>query len=156
MDDDILRVDQRHLVQHWKMQPSLARQYSTELAEASHELSDAERELKLVFARTARKARETPALYGMNRATDDAVTAAVTVQPEYQEAVKRVNECKRRHDLVRAIVSAIVDRKHTLQALTDLAKLQGYGSEFELPEGEDLSGQLGGRRNFGVRPDDGE
>lgn len=131
--EDFLRIDPLRLDEQLQEQPVLMWHWSEQRAQAAHALADARRELELFEACERRSIRDRPSLYGIEKTTVDAVQDALTVQPGYQQAVEALNKAKALYDSLSAVVSAIVDRKHGLQASVEL-HMMSYGADVRLED----------------------
>ena len=115
-----LSIDKTSLDQEWVEQPALYFKWAKAAADANSDLDRAKSRLELVEAELASSIRGNPSDYGMDKATDKSVDAAVPLQPEYQSAVRKVNEAKHSLAVANAAVNALEHRKRALSLLVEL------------------------------------
>lgn len=134
--DDHLRVtiDPYRLDQEWTYHPDRMQKVGEMLAEANDRVDRMKSALDVCRADTELKIRRKPAAYGLDKATDNAVKAALECDEGVVAAVDRLNKAKRRAGLVKALYEA---RKDCRPALENMVKLYlaGYFGEPKAPAG---------------------
>lgn len=127
-DDDFLAIDEATLDREWVEQPRLFFKYARRLADAQQARDDAAAELDLVKANLELEIREDFKPYGLKKVTDSGVKAIIPKQPEYQNALKELNECKRAVGVLQAAVTALEHRKRALEKLVDLVSMDYFAT----------------------------
>lgn len=135
LDDNqsLLEIDILQLEKEWANHPKLYEQFATKLAHARNELEVARDGLKLMEAKTENDIRQFPDYYGIRKATEGAITKAVVLQDDYQEAVKQVRDAKYAVGLLEAMTESLEHRKKALEKECDLFTSQ-YWSKPRAPE----------------------
>lgn len=125
---DFFELDPNRLHEEWVAQPKLYHKYADRLADARNKYEQDKANLELIEAELSLEIRKDPLLFGLEKATEDAIKKAVLVQKKYREAL--VWTMKRKHvvDTMSAIVQALDHRKKALEKLVDL-RLADYFSE---------------------------
>jgi hypothetical protein len=115
-----LKIDQSRLDEEWVNQPIKHREYTEDAADARREHDEFKAELEVVKAELSRAVRSSPGEYGVEKITDKAVEAAVTVQKEHKKALQNLIDAKHRMDVMSGLVDASDQRKSALGKLVDL------------------------------------
>lgn len=131
-------INPNNLDGEWIRQPGLSRAAGRREADARHAASQAKARLAVVGARLARSIRGAPEKFGLpDRPTIDAVAATVEVQPEYQQAVKDLDDAELAVAYAKADTTAFVDRRKALENLVELLRLDYFSEQEPKP----LSGE---------------
>lgn len=120
-----LRIDEQRLDREWLGQASLYAYWSDRLAEAQHALDMAKVQADIEKATLERDIRTAPDEFGLQKATEASIAAAVLLQPEYKIAQARLAERAKVVAHLRGYITAIEHRKRALTCLVDL-HLAGY------------------------------
>ena len=127
-DDSIFEIDKYRLDVEWQKQPKLFYEYSLKLAEAQRQADEAANALKAVEASVASAIRRDPGKFKLEKVTESAIKENVPLQPDYINAIERVNETKHAVGILVATVRALEHKKRALEKLVDLHG-QNYFSE---------------------------
>lgn len=130
-----LEIDEYRLEDAWLGQPKLMLQWSGFQADAVHKVDIAKAKLELAKAEASREIRDDPEEFGLAKATESTVPAAVLEQPEVIAAQKRYLKAKHVANVLSGVVSAVEDRRRALQKLVDLHGQQYFGAPLEKPAG---------------------
>lgn len=126
---DPFAIDRDRLVEEWLSQPRLTRDAGRREADARLEHSRAKAFADVTAARLKSMIRKVPSRHGLpDRPTIGQVDDALSMLPEYQEAVEAVNVAKRDLDYATADTTAFLDRRKALERLVELLNLS-YWSE---------------------------
>jgi hypothetical protein len=127
----VFDIDPERLDRECLKQASLSRAAGEVEADARHANAQAKARLDVVAARLTLAIRNDPAKYRLRpKPTKEEVEAAVVLEPQYQEALKEVNQTQHDLDVAKADVAAHIDRRKMLERLVDLLQLN-YFSERE-------------------------
>lgn len=117
-----IKIDEQALDLEWLDQPSLMLKYAKHAALMEREMDRAKEELDLVKSELDGSIRKNPEKYGLEKATDKAIDAAIPQQEEFKEANDAYLEAKFEYKVAKAAVDAFDQRK---TALENLVKLLG-------------------------------
>lgn len=129
---DVLDVDMLRLDRDWAEQPKLYHQFADIAASAKRELDDALNVLEEVKAKLYGQIAKSPEQYGLAKATENAINAAVLVHKRCIEAKQRVVEARYAVNAANAKVTALDHRKRALESLVKLM-LADYGATPQAP-----------------------
>lgn len=115
-----LSIDRYALDEEWLGQPERYRTASDWAAMARKEYNEAKSDLDVVKAELYLAIRADPETYGLEKSSEAAIAAAVTVQPGYREAMAEMIDKKHQLDVMDGAVSALDQRKTALSKLVDL------------------------------------
>lgn len=121
-------LDLNKLDQHLLDQARLMYNYSQQLADAKREYARMKRKSEYVTAKVKQAIRADPSSYGVAKLTEDCLKELVVLQSKYQTVEKELEETRYQVDLLQGMVTALTDRKHSLQDFTQLWS-QGYFAE---------------------------
>lgn len=123
---DILNINQNRLDEDWNNQSKLIFQYSCQAADARRELEEANRELKVAQAEMGLRIRESPADFGLEKATEGSINQVLETRltDHYQTIAKKRHNL----DVLQAMVEALQHRKHGLENTVKLFMV-GYMGE---------------------------
>jgi len=99
-----------------------------DLVEAKEALDVMEAKLGVVGAELSILIRSKPRKYGLKSVTEPGIKSAVLLQPEHKKAQWKVIRAKRKVGILQARVTALDNKKKSLEKLTDLYG-QGYWSK---------------------------
>lgn len=129
----ILEINELKLDKALYEQPKLASKWLKKLAKARFVHDTAKAELELTEAELAKKIRESPEDFELEKITENAIADAVVRHEDYQEGIASVNKAKYAVAMLEATCTAIEHRKRALEKAVDL-----FGMEyFAIPRGED-------------------
>lgn len=117
------RIDPERLDTEWLKQPQLSRKLGEEEADARHAQTRAKNRLALVEAQLTLRVRKNPQAYGLDKATEASIAAAVTEHSEYQSALREYEDATHKANLASALTTAAVDRRKSLENLVELQQL---------------------------------
>lgn len=122
----------------WCKQASTFCEYGMEQAQARRTDDQLKEALEVVAAKLDQKIRRNPASYGMEKLTEAGVKAAVLLDPEYAEAVRKFQDAQFELEVMGVAVRGMDQKK---AALENLVRLQGQ-SYFAGPSTpRDLNGE---------------
>lgn len=134
--DDYHRIDKHRLPEEWDRQPQLYRFHADLLVEAEYEHDKAKTHLELTEAEVQLEVRGDPPSFGLDKATDKSIEAAVTADKRVIEAKRRLNEAKHAVGVHKAACRTVEQRKASLENQTTLALNDFYAQP--RVKGEDL------------------
>lgn len=122
-----LKIDPNNLDQECLRQVEMVDYAVRRVASLRKANSEADNNLELVEAQLKRAIRSDPGRYKVpdSKVTEGSIKEIMTLQPEYQEALKKVNEARHSFDLMTGMLTALDHRKRALDNLIDLWK-QSY------------------------------
>lgn len=121
-------IDEKRLDQEWLDHPSLVHEWADKEADADHAFKQAEDRLALVEAQLLLRVRKYPSKYGLDeKPTVDAIKAAVTAAPKYQQALAEVHAARGELLHCRAAMKALDHRRSALSNYVELISL-GFNS----------------------------
>ena len=123
-----IQIDKHQLDTEWLRQPMLYQHYSELLADADAEKNEAQAYLDYLKAKLDADIRGNPPEFGLLKATEGAIEAAIQMQDSYREAVKNLISCKKNLKILEGVVRAMDHRKNALEDLVQMW-LRGYWSE---------------------------
>lgn len=149
--DSITKIDKYNLDVALEIQADLCKEWGDALAEAESDLDDLKVELDLVESEVAYAIRREPDKYALTKSkiSEAMINRTIPLQPEYQNAIKNVNNMKRRVAYLKSAMKSLDQKKTSLETLAKL-QLGGYYAEPKLPR--DKRDQLLQRehKKFGV------
>ena len=115
-----VRIDTEQLDLEWVKQPQLYHKYLEEAIFARDARDRAKQRRDVVAAEVGKDIRANPSKYGLDKATETAITTLIPTAPAYKEAIETYSQACLEADLVQAAVSAIEMRKSALENLVRL------------------------------------
>lgn len=125
--DEVLSIDESALDKEWQAQPRRVFFAAQKAAEARREVTGLANAVKVAEAEAALEIRKDPAAFGLVRATDDGVKAAVRVHPAVRQAEEQLAEAKYALDMAEGFVDALDHKKRAMENLVQLLA-QNYWS----------------------------
>jgi hypothetical protein len=113
-------IDESALDVEFLEQTNLMIRYAEHASQTKREAEEAKENLELVRAGLDKDIRQNPANYGLEKLTETVVSNTIILQPEYQEASKRLIQANYEAGMARFAAQAISDRKNCLEALVKL------------------------------------
>lgn len=123
-----LEIDEFQLVEEWMGQPQLMLEWSEHYANAVHDTDRAKAALEVAKAEADREIRESPAEFGLTKATETTVPGAVLEQAAVKAKTKAYHAAKHRQAVLGGAVAAIEDRRRALQKIVDLHGQEYYST----------------------------
>lgn len=123
--DKDIRIDETALDVEWLEQPMLMRKYGQYQAETRQAMSLAKERLEYIKAKLDREIRSDPDAYGLPKTTEGAISGAITLHEDYQDAMKDYIDAQYENDVAIAAVKAFEQRKTSLENLVRL-----YGQQY--------------------------
>lgn len=112
----------------WERQPGMYLKAGERLADARLKHEEAKIDLSIVLAETDLAIRQDPEKFGLDKATDAAVKAAIPNAKAVKKAQRIVLDAKHDVDMLDALCRALEHRKRALEKAVDL-HLAGYFGE---------------------------
>lgn len=122
---DLFAVDKYNLDVEWERFPEDLRRACLDLANAKENLDRMKARLDVTEAELSLAIRRKPEEYGLEKATDKPVEAAIIVSDKYQEAQSRVIDAQHEVAILQANVTALEGKKKALENEVSLF-LAGY------------------------------
>jgi hypothetical protein len=123
--DPLSNIDIDNLDSELVRQPSRVQRIVKTLAQARLDHAEAKADLELVEAKVKKSIRKMPEKYGLAKPTEGAINEVLITQPEYQEAIRKVNQAKYDLDLLDGTLTVLEHKKRSLEGLVSLHG-QGY------------------------------
>lgn len=137
-------IDDRRLDRECLQQAQLSRAAGEREADARHAHAQAKAAFDVACARLQLAIRAAPVAYKLRaKPTKDEVDAAIILQPEYTEALLRVNEAKYALDLAAADVSAHIDRRKMIERRVELLAIDWHAEREPRPVSLPLAQHVG-------------
>lgn len=124
-----LKIDPLKLNDEWEGHSEQVGQWAREHVRTMSALAEAEDHLELTKAEIEVEVREAPKEYGIEKVSNDVVTAVVRTQPEVKAAVDAVREARKHNNLAKAAMLSLEHRKRSLTKMTDLWTHEYYSSK---------------------------
>ena len=115
-------IDENSLDLEWLEQPALMMKYSRHAAKMRREIDEVKQNLDIVKAEVDQKIRKNPGKYKIEKVTEGAISSAILVDNDYQEAYSAYLDAKYEADIAQSAVYAFEQRK---SALENLVRLHG-------------------------------
>jgi len=131
IDPEIVNIDQLALDKECVKLPSDYLKYALAGADLKQEVDNRKSALDTTEAEMAKKVRDMPGKFGLEKVTESAINAVVQTSPEYQKALVRLNTAKHQLDRSQAVVWALEHKKRSLVMLVDLHGM-GYFADPKL------------------------
>lgn len=125
-DFDYFDIDPHRLDIEINLQPKKFREAARSLARAKKKMREADSYLDLVKADVAKRVRDQPLKFGIEKATVDAVKEAVILSKDYQEANKRYIQAEYLVDMLGAEVETLRQRKTGVEISLELYKMDFF------------------------------
>jgi hypothetical protein len=124
-----IEIDPDDLAGEWIDQATQHRDWQRNLANKQDEFDRSKAALELTKNRLEHRVRRSPKDFKLNdKPSNDAIVAAVGVDPKHQQAVDNYLEAKKSLGLAKAAVESLYSRDKALQKLTDLYVHEYYVS----------------------------
>jgi len=117
---DFFDIDKTRLDEEWVNQPKLFFKYAAELALAQKKESEARAARETIKAELSKKIRKDPGKFGLDKATEAALTNVMMTLTEFKEAQAKLLRLRYRVGLIQAAVNALHHRKSALERLVML------------------------------------
>ena len=117
-----IEIDDTALDIEWLEQPRKMMQYSKNAAFRRMKLEEAKQALDITKAEVDKKIRKNPEKFGIEKITENVISATILIANEYQEAYAEYLTAKYESDMASGAVQAFEQRK---SALENLVKLHG-------------------------------
>lgn len=128
-----LEIDKYALDTECMEQPQKFIKWSERLAETTAERDRADQKVEVTKARLEKEMRSNPAYYGLEKATDAAVKAAVIAHKDTQQAIEEWIDAKYRMSILFAAKEGMEQKRSMLENLIKLF-LSGYWADPKLPK----------------------
>ncbi len=123
----VVHINELELDKECVRLPSDYLKYAYQAAEAKQGASQCKADLDVVESDLRRRIRDTPGKYGIEKVTESALSDTVLLQPDYREALRKMQKVQHRVELASAVVWALEHKKKALVMLVDLHGM-GYFS----------------------------
>ena len=122
-----LQIDSDSLDVEWRRFPSLLMRYCAETRDTRRTRDDRELKLDILKAQLENDIRSNPQKHGITKLTEGAITNVVTLNAEYQKAVRLRDRARRDNDLVSSAVKALEWKGRSLERLVQLHGQNYFG-----------------------------
>lgn len=139
-NQSVVLIDEQNLGKECVRQPKLYWQAANNAADARLKVANRKAELDVLEADLQRRIRATPVKYGCDsdgKLTEKAISSALVLQEEYQEAESLVTKAIHHAALCDALVQALEQKKRSLTLLVELRGQRYYADVKASPEGRD-------------------
>lgn len=133
-EPDFFEIDKNHLPEEWCNHPKHYYRRATKLADAREAWERAKAERDVIAADVEKSVRLTPSEFGIEKVTEAAVNAAVTLDKRHRDANHRVIQAKHAVDMAQAAVDTLDHRKHALENMVKLLLAEFFSVPKEPPE----------------------
>jgi len=133
-----LPINQYALDVECRNQAALLEEVGELTAAIRKEAKVAKEHVEYVKADLANKIRKNPEKYGLTKTTDSAVSSAVILQKEYQEAVKKMLDLTEEAECFSTLLTAVEQRKSLIRDAVSLFIHQYYSSQELTSEESDV------------------
>jgi hypothetical protein len=130
---EIFNFDEKRLDELWKNHAKIYYRFAMKLPILRRNLEQAKANLGIVEAEIDQRIRKDPKLFGIEKVTEPVVEKAILVQPERQEASKKVIRAQYKVNEMQTLIDTMDHRKKALENLTHLFSMN-YFSEPVLPK----------------------
>lgn len=120
MSEFRIAIDESALDTEWRDQPEMYYETAEQYAGAKYEADRLSNELKLVASDVEFDIRKNPGKYGLEKVTEAVVTATVTKNAAYQEAMDAWRKQKHEVDILSGALEALNHRRKALENLVTL------------------------------------
>jgi hypothetical protein len=135
-DDDIFCIDAFRLDEELLRQARLFYEAMDALVEAKDKTLRTKAAFDLAEAELSLAIRKDPGSFGLEKATENSIGAAVIVNPKYRKAQEAYFDAKHEMDVCDVKVAALEQKKSMLESRVKLAGLESYASP-RMPTRED-------------------
>lgn len=154
LNESLVAIDEFRLDRELKNQPKLFMRYALLLAGAKQEVANYKAALDVAVADLNLEIRNDPIRFKLPKVTESTIESCIKIQPQYANALKKLNRAKYRMDMYQAAVDALEHRKKALEGLVYLQG-QNYFSAPKMPKGSVMTEEVKREiRNKGKRSRD--
>lgn len=133
VDEEVVQIDEHNLDRECLRLPGDYLKWSHASADSRRDVDEAKAALELVEAELAKKIRQEPNVYGLEKVTEGALREVLVTRKDYKEARQAFADAKHQYDLNQAVVSALEMKKRTLTLLVELHGMS-YFSEVKMSD----------------------
>jgi alkylhydroperoxidase/carboxymuconolactone decarboxylase family protein YurZ len=130
---EVVRIDELNLDKECIRLPTEFTKYAFFAAEKRKEMDQAKARLEEVEAELQKEVRANPSNFGIEKITENAISAAVRGMAAYKEAYQAFLDARYEYDKASAVVSALDHKKRSLVLLVELLAM-GYFSAPKISE----------------------
>lgn len=132
---DFKFIDEDNIDQEWLTQAGKSQQVGEALAKARRNLSILKSELDTLKATTAHNARRHPALFDLEKATDESIKEVVAMDEDVQEKTREYHNMTAYVNMLEVLQDSMIDRRKALENYVSLISIGWCGE----PRSRDLS-----------------
>lgn len=110
-----LSVDRNRLHEEWEKYPQIFDKWGIRLADAIFDRDTAKDQLDLIKSELDADIRQSPGEFGLDRVTEGAVNAAITLELKYKKARKKLNTAQKDVNRLTTGLRAISSKKAALE-----------------------------------------
>lgn len=127
-----VKIDPDALDVCWLEQADLMRRYAVHAAQTERELDNAKENLDVGKAEMEMEIRSDPTSFGLEKVTEGAIQSTLQLQERYQKLEQDHIDAKYEHNVARAAVRAIEQRRAALENLVQLLKASYFAGPKEI------------------------
>ena len=125
--DEDLKVDADNLDEEWRNFPSLLMRYCVATRDERRKKDSTELALEVARSQIENDIRSDPAKFGIKKVTESGISSAVSLNADYQTAVRKRDRARRNYDLVSSAVKALEWKGRSLERLVQLHGQNYFG-----------------------------
>lgn len=133
---DIVAINELTLDKECVRLPTDHLNASHHAAECRKDLQEAENDLKAFESQLARRIRDVPGSYGLEKVTESAIKEIVANDPKVAAKERAIADIRYKLDLAQALVSALETKKRSLTMLVDLYGMSYHAKVSPSAEGK--------------------
>lgn len=152
--EQVVQIDETNLDRECINLPSQFLRWMHKAADARRDLDELKAEQSAIEADLSRQIRDTPAKFGLEKATENAVKSAIEGHSKVVEIVRRIVDLKHRLALCDGVVTALEAKKTSLKLLIDLRITGWFGEVKTSAEGHRAVKEMSRDRVYNRRRED--
>lgn len=117
---DLFGIDLTMLDKEWMEHSKIFLHFSLKVTKSTRKVAEAKAKLDLVRGELARKIRFDPDKYGLDKATEAAISNIIPTRKKYKKYLRLLNDAIENHNCLQDIVTALDHRRRGLERLVQL------------------------------------
>lgn len=134
-EQSVVEINENALDKECIKLPTDYLKYAHRAIDKKRDVDEAKAAMEVVELDMSKKVRASPAVYGLEKTTEAAITEVVRSSTPYRNAVKDFNDARYEADMAQAVVSALEHKKRTLTLLVDLHGMSYFSKPKVTEEG---------------------
>jgi hypothetical protein len=124
---EVLAINEDDIAGEFFEQAGHVRRFGEAKADAQHELALAKIRLDFLEAELTLAIRRDPAAHDLpDKPTEKAISASVTVHPQYQAALREVNDLQQEVAYRAVHCDAIIEKRRSMEGIVDVREMEYY------------------------------